>query len=208
MWVSPFRYLRIDGYLLLPAAFRSLSRLSSALSAKASTLRSLCLTFVIRGTIVDGGFLMTCVNNLVSGHGGITAFRLLASDMACYQPWYHLRSKRHEQDRRSANAAYASSTCQSNVQRYILFFTLRLVSFDVLIFDSSFLSVCSFQGTYFHKVPGYISTKVLSRVIHSPSGYFITGCRPICVSMYLFLYASIVTDTCLHMHGSMPSWRW
>ena len=61
MWVSPFRYLRIDGYLLLPAAFRSLSRLSSALSAKASTLRSLCLTFVIRGTIVDGGFLMTIV---------------------------------------------------------------------------------------------------------------------------------------------------
>ena len=42
-WVSPFGYLRIDGYLLLPAAFRSLSRLSSALSAKASTLRSFLL---------------------------------------------------------------------------------------------------------------------------------------------------------------------
>ena len=41
--VSPFRYLRINGYLLLPEAFRSLSRLSSALSAKASTLRSLLL---------------------------------------------------------------------------------------------------------------------------------------------------------------------
>ena len=40
VWVSPFRDLRINGYLLLPAAFRSLSRLSSALSAKASTLRS------------------------------------------------------------------------------------------------------------------------------------------------------------------------
>ena len=38
--VSPFRHPRIDGYLLLPVAFRSLSRLSSALSAKASTLRS------------------------------------------------------------------------------------------------------------------------------------------------------------------------
>ena len=37
--VSPFRDLRIKGYLLLPEAFRSLSRLSSALSAKASTLR-------------------------------------------------------------------------------------------------------------------------------------------------------------------------
>ena len=42
-WVSPFRDLRINGYLLLPEAFRSLSRLSSALSAKASTLRSFLL---------------------------------------------------------------------------------------------------------------------------------------------------------------------
>ena len=39
-WVSPFRDLRIIGYLLLPEAFRSLSRLSSALSAKASTICS------------------------------------------------------------------------------------------------------------------------------------------------------------------------
>ena len=45
-WVSPFGYLRINGYLLLPEAFRSLSRPSSALSAKASTLRSYCLTFL------------------------------------------------------------------------------------------------------------------------------------------------------------------
>ena len=43
--VSPFRYLRIDVYLPLPAAFRSLSRLSSALSAKASTLRSFRFLF-------------------------------------------------------------------------------------------------------------------------------------------------------------------
>ena len=42
--VSPFRHLRIKGYLHLPAAFRSLLRLSSALSAKASTLRSFWLT--------------------------------------------------------------------------------------------------------------------------------------------------------------------
>ena len=41
MWVSPFRYLRINGYLLLPEAFRSLSRLSSAPGAKASALCSL-----------------------------------------------------------------------------------------------------------------------------------------------------------------------
>ena len=42
--VSPFGHLRIDGYLRLPAAFRSLLRPSSALSAKASTLRSCLLT--------------------------------------------------------------------------------------------------------------------------------------------------------------------
>ena len=36
--VSPFRNLRVAGYLLLAAAYRSLSRLSSALSAKASAL--------------------------------------------------------------------------------------------------------------------------------------------------------------------------
>ena len=44
MWVSPFGYLRINGYLLLPAAFRSLSRPSSAPSARASALRPFCLT--------------------------------------------------------------------------------------------------------------------------------------------------------------------
>lgn len=43
--VSPFRDLRINGYLLLPEAYRSLSRLSSALSAKASALCPYCLTF-------------------------------------------------------------------------------------------------------------------------------------------------------------------
>ena len=39
--VSPFRYLRVNGYLLLTAAFRSLSRPSSAPDAKAFTMRPL-----------------------------------------------------------------------------------------------------------------------------------------------------------------------
>ena len=43
--VSPFRHPRINGHVHLPAAFRSLSRLSSALSAKASALCPFCLTF-------------------------------------------------------------------------------------------------------------------------------------------------------------------
>ncbi len=46
--VSPFRHLRIAGHLLLPAAFRSLSRLSSAPGAKASAL---CPSSLNRGTL-------------------------------------------------------------------------------------------------------------------------------------------------------------
>ena len=41
MWVAPFGNLRINGYLLLPVAYRSLSRPSSAPDAKAFPLRSL-----------------------------------------------------------------------------------------------------------------------------------------------------------------------
>ena len=61
-WVSPFRHLRITGYLLLPEAFRSLSRLSSALSAKASALCPYCLTFRFHHPSVGDAvsFLILC----------------------------------------------------------------------------------------------------------------------------------------------------
>ena len=56
--VSPFRYLRINVYLPLPAAFRSLSRLSSALSAKASTLSSYSLNLSELACSVDCVFVL------------------------------------------------------------------------------------------------------------------------------------------------------
>ena len=56
MRVSPFRDLRIDGYLLLPEAFRSLSRLSSAPSAKA---------FALRSSSLDLASLLLLLGNLV-----------------------------------------------------------------------------------------------------------------------------------------------
>ena len=43
-WVSPFGNLRIKGYLHLPEAYRSLSRPSSPLRAKAFTIRSYLLS--------------------------------------------------------------------------------------------------------------------------------------------------------------------
>ena len=55
--VSPFRHLRINGHLLLPAAFRSLSRPSSALSAKASTLRSFLFDLPVLLAFKTGGSL-------------------------------------------------------------------------------------------------------------------------------------------------------
>ena len=45
--VSPFGHPRIDGYLHLPVAFRSLSRPSSAPGAKASSLRSFLLDLAL-----------------------------------------------------------------------------------------------------------------------------------------------------------------
>ena len=45
-WVSPFRYLWVNRYLLLTTAFRSLSRLSSPLDAQAFTLRSYQLNLI------------------------------------------------------------------------------------------------------------------------------------------------------------------
>ena len=56
-WVSPFRNPWINAYLQLPMAFRSLSRLSSALSAKASTLRSFLFDLPVLLAFKTGGSL-------------------------------------------------------------------------------------------------------------------------------------------------------
>ena len=56
--VSPFGYRRVVGYLLLTAAFRSLSRPSSALSAKASTLRSFLLDHYRMYSVTFNGLVL------------------------------------------------------------------------------------------------------------------------------------------------------
>ena len=78
MWVSPFRYPRIKGYLLLPVAFRSLSRLSSALSAKASTLRSFQLNLSIRVRVCS----LICVRSV--GRLGSWFFSMCLQNSFCY----------------------------------------------------------------------------------------------------------------------------
>ena len=57
-WVSSFRDPRINAYLQLPEAYRSLSRLSSAPSAKAFALRpcSLDLSNVLKEHLVSSWF--------------------------------------------------------------------------------------------------------------------------------------------------------
>ena len=94
MWVSPFRYLRIDGYLLLPAAFRSLSRLSSALSAKASTLRSFLLDLKIISIALEMtgfcnlrllGLFTNIVNRLVCYFSDVLIFNPHCLLFSCIQ---------------------------------------------------------------------------------------------------------------------------
>ena len=85
MWVPPFRDLRIFVYVPLPAAFRSLSRLSSALSAKASALCSWCffsvMTYRSQPSSIDGRYSVTdhllfCLN-LLGYHSKISDVFLL-----------------------------------------------------------------------------------------------------------------------------------
>ena len=65
--VSPFGYLRVAGYLLLTAAFRSLSRPSSALSAKASALRPYQLNLSLRFLVPHTLYSVTGSGSLILG---------------------------------------------------------------------------------------------------------------------------------------------
>ena len=66
--VSPFRHLRIIAHLQLPAAFRSLSRLSSALSAKAFTLCPLSLDLRMLVRILPTFGVASLTHGLISSH--------------------------------------------------------------------------------------------------------------------------------------------
>ena len=66
--VAPFRYPRITGYLLLTVAFRSLSRLSSALSAKAFTLCPLSLDLRMLVRILPTFGVASLTHGLISSH--------------------------------------------------------------------------------------------------------------------------------------------
>lgn len=58
-WVAPFGYSRINGYLHLPATFRSLSRPSSPLRAKASPVRPFVLSLAFSKVLSFGVSLVT-----------------------------------------------------------------------------------------------------------------------------------------------------
>ena len=65
--VSPFRHLRITACLRLPTAFRSLLRLSSALSAKASTLCSFLLNQLLMYSVTPASFWLVLFSHSSNG---------------------------------------------------------------------------------------------------------------------------------------------
>ena len=89
--VSPFRHLRIKDYLHLPAAFRSLSRLSSALSAKASTLRSYMLDHNQNCIFIHSSRTDSVLCSLVAG---ISWFFLVCFYWTTNNNYYYLSSPR------------------------------------------------------------------------------------------------------------------
>ena len=84
MWVSPFRNLRIIGYLLLPEAYRSLSRLSSALSAKASALRSFLLGLSDTIALISDGLLVCCFSTSLLSQRLVSSLSLRLTYFRCF----------------------------------------------------------------------------------------------------------------------------
>ena len=83
--VSPFGYPRINGYLRLPAAFRSLSRPSSATGAKASSLRSFMLDLSSgRAQNLFAGFLPQLVSFFPFEFARILVRQLPAFQLNCF----------------------------------------------------------------------------------------------------------------------------
>ena len=81
--VPPFGYPRIKAHLQLPAAFRSLSRPSSAISAMASTLRSSSLDLASTATsflrlLRQGRNLLICLSSFACA---LASAFTLASDL-------------------------------------------------------------------------------------------------------------------------------
>ena len=73
--VSPFGYLRIKAHLRLPEAFRSLSRPSSALSAKAFPLRPLQLDLLV----TDERFIRAVIARIRKNLGMLKSNKILFS---------------------------------------------------------------------------------------------------------------------------------
>ena len=124
--VSPFRYLRILGYLLLPEAFRSLSRLSSALSAKASTLRSCSLNLC--NQLVKQVDCFSCLYSVINRRFWVV-FMSFLSCKQCLQ----------------------LVACFYKFIIFILNLSSDVLWWIVIRFNKIhriFLSVCGFQGTF------------------------------------------------------------
>ena len=89
MRVSPFGYLRIDGYVLLPAAFRSLSRPSSAPDAKAFSVCSFSLELPFEQVSLFSGsrlaFRLNCCVHTCSFFGKIVFFYPLRKNLISFE---------------------------------------------------------------------------------------------------------------------------
>ena len=78
--IAPFRNLRIDAYLRLPVTYRSLSRLSSAPSAKAFALRPFSLDHQL-----EAGHVNECEREFTCSSAHFAQQSLRAPCLACFQ---------------------------------------------------------------------------------------------------------------------------
>ena len=123
MWVSPFGYLRIYGYLLLPAAFRSLSRPSSAPSARASALRPFCLTAPHTHSVACAGFFRNFRFSLVLylfGYLSVSSMSLPIRQLSLTHSFFGMQFSRYELANFLANGDKGIRTLDPLLARQVL----------------------------------------------------------------------------------------
>ena len=137
--VAPFGDPRINGYLLLPEAFRSLSRPSSAPDAKAFPLRSFQLDL-----LVTKSAQLPCsslfAENSFSANGGR---ELRSCSELSENSWFSLRIMQAYKDRNCMSPCILSDAVPQSICFVMCFHTTPLCCL------TCFVTLFSFQGAEF-----------------------------------------------------------
>ena len=148
--VAPFGDLRIEGYLLLPAAFRSLSRPSSALGAKAFTLCSQQLNLPASSKlhIASSNFVLICLMYLCT-ISQITPHFSCTTRLYCAVCYFYCQSVFGFYPKTLATSFFQFTLIFNIIISSIYFSMCYLVDSNLRITSSNFVLIYSMYIEYY-----------------------------------------------------------